>query len=250
MNKKQKLTALALALSLSTSGAYAAASGKPTSQFGFKGWPYRQSSICITPQPQASCTPVPTAQPTPVPTAQVTPIPTVQVTPVPTAAPTTQPTATPNATKAPQATQKPQATMAPPGNDDDYTTPSMSAQEEIALNLLNQDRIANGLPALKADPALCDIARLKSQDMHENGYFAHTSPTYGTPSDMLRSFGYSFVSVAENIAHHANVHKAQAAFMSSDGHRRNALGSQWSKVGIGVWTDSQGYVYVTQLFVR
>lgn len=86
--------------------------------------------------------------------------------------------------------------------------------------------------------------------MHENGYFAHTSPTYGSASDMLKAFGYSFTSVGENIAHHATVEKAQAAFMSSSGHRRNILGSQWSKVGIGVWTDSQGFVYVTQLFVR
>ena len=184
------------------------------------------------------------------PTAEPTKAPTAEPTKAPTAEPTIAPTATPNATKAPQATQKPQATTTPPANDDDYTTPSISAQEEIAFNLLNQDRIANGLPALKLDPALCDIARLKSQDMHEKGYFSHPSPTYGSPSEMLKMFGYSFTSVAENIAHHATVQKAQAAFMSSDGHRRNLLGSQWSKVGVGVWTDSQGYVYVTQLFVR
>ena len=49
---------------------------------------------------------------------------------------------------------------------------------------------------------------------------------------------------------HATVEKAQAAFMSSSRHRQNILGSQWTKVGIGVWEDSQGFVYVTQLFVR
>ncbi len=86
--------------------------------------------------------------------------------------------------------------------------------------------------------------------MNDNHYFGHTSPTYGSAFKMLTDFGYSFTSVAENIAHHATVEKSQAAFMSSDGHRRNLLGSQWSKVGIGVWTDSQGFVYVTQLFVR
>lgn len=110
--------------------------------------------------------------------------------------------------------------------------------------------MANGRSALVLDPALCEIARLKSKDMKENRYFAHTSPTYGSASQMLKTFGYSFTSVGENIAHHATVEKSQAAFMSSDGHRRNILGSQWSKVGIGVWTDDQGFVYVTQLFVR
>ena len=116
--------------------------------------------------------------------------------------------------------------------------------------MLNQDRIANGLAALTLDPVLCEIARAKSRDMNDKNYFSHTSPTYGTPSEMLEHFGYSFSSVGENIAHHATIEKAQAAFMSSTGHRRNILGSQWSKVGIGVWKDSQGFVYVTQLFVR
>ena len=123
-------------------------------------------------------------------------------------------------------------------------------QEENAFLLLNQDRIANGRSALTLDPALCEIARAKSRDMFENNYFAHTSPTYGSASQMLKHFGYVFTSVGENIAHHATVEKSQAAFMSSEGHRRNILGTQWSKVGIGVWKDSQGFVYVTQLFVR
>ena len=56
--------------------------------------------------------------------------------------------------------------------------------------------------------------------------------------------------MVENIAHHATVIKSQAAFMSSDGHRRNILGKNWNRVGIGVWQDAQGYVYVTQLFAR
>ena len=140
--------------------------------------------------------------------------------------------------------------MSPPTNEGDYTTGSVTAQEEIAFLLLNQDRNANGLASLQLDPVLCDLARMKSRDMHVNNYFSHTSPTYGSASQMLRSHGYSFTSVAENIAHHATVEKSQAAFMSSSGHRRNILGSQWSKVGIGVWKDSQGFVYVTQLFVR
>lgn len=240
MNKKQKLAALVLTLSLSTGSTALAYRGAPASQFGFKGWPYRQSSGCTFP----TATPCPTAAP--VPTAQPTAEPVV--TPVPTQKPTPKPTVVP--TQKPEATKKPVVATVPPSTDDDYTTPSISAQEEIALNLLNQDRAANGLPALKADPALSAIARTKSRDMHENYYFAHTSPTYGSASDMLKHFGYSFTSVGENIAHHATVEKSQAAFMSSTGHRRNILGSQWSKVGIGVWKDNQGFVYVTQLFVR
>lgn len=144
----------------------------------------------------------------------------------------------------------PSPTEVPPFTDEDYTTGSITAQEENAFLLLNQDRAANGRSALELDPALCDLARLKSRDMYLNHYFSHTSPTYGSAAQMLSAYGYAFTSVGENIAHHATVEKAQAAFMSSSGHRQNILGSQWTKVGIGVWEDSQGFVYVTQLFVR
>lgn len=104
--------------------------------------------------------------------------------------------------------------------------------------------------ALPLDAELSAIARKKSEDMRDQGYFSHTSPTYGKPADMLTSFGYAFTSVGENIAHHATVEKAQAAFLSSSGHRQNMMSSSWTKVGIGVCFDANGFVYVTQLFVR
>lgn len=229
MNGKRKLMALLLTFCL-LAHATALAGGAPSSQFGFKGWPYRQNNSCtaICPSATPPVTPAPTEVPTPQPT----------MTPVPTEVPTPEPTVTPSETEV------------PPFTDEDYTTGSITAQEENAFLLLNQDRAANGRSALELDPALCDLARLKSRDMYLNNYFSHTSPTYGSAAQMLSTYGYSFTSVGENIAHHATVEKAQAAFMSSSGHRQNILGSQWTKVGIGVWEDSQGFVYVTQLFVR
>ena len=229
MNGKRKLMALLLTFCL-LAHATSLAGGAPSSQFGFKGWPYRQNNSCtaICPSATPPVTPAPTEVPTPEPT----------VTPAPTKVPTPEPTVTPSETEV------------PPFTDEDYTTGSITAQEENAFLLLNQDRAANGRSALELDPALCDLARLKSRDMYLNNYFSHTSPTYGSAAQMLSTYGYSFTSVGENIAHHATVEKAQAAFMSSSGHRQNILGSQWTKVGIGVWEDSQGFVYVTQLFVR
>ena len=241
MNGKRNLTALLLTLCLFTHAA-ALASGAPTSQFGFKGWPYRQSDSCAVTICPKKTPPAPTEVPTPEPT--VTPAPTATSTPIP----TTTPAAT--ATSTPKPTPTPAPTEVPPFTDEDYTTGSITAQEENAFLLLNQDRAANGRSALELDPALCDLARLKSRDMYLNHYFSHTSPTYGSAAQMLSAYGYAFTSVGENIAHHATVEKAQAAFMSSSGHRQNILGSQWTKVGIGVWEDSQGFVYVAQLFVR
>lgn len=249
----KRYTCLALVLFLSLFACIALADGTPTSQFGFHGWPYRQTPACqrtcsfgcnqctadrdclscgycqsvrATARPMA--TPARTAVPTPAATAR-------PQTPAPTKAPTPRPTAT--------ASPRPTSTA-------DYTTDSSTVQEQKALNLLNQERAANGLPALTLDSELSRIARIKSCDMRDTHYFSHTSPTYGNAAAMLTSFGYSFNGVGENIAHHAMVDKAQAAFMSSTGHRTNILGSQWTKVGIGVCQDSNGFVYVTQLFVR
>ena len=227
----QKRTALLVLTALLATEGIALAEAT-TSQFGFEGWPYRNESGCDFP----TSTPVSTTSPT----VDATQAPTITTSPnenddcgnegttLPPAA-TTQPTVAP--------TQAPTVTPAPtrvPSMDEDYTTDMLSMQEQNAWNLLNADRAANGLPALPLDAELSAIARKKSEDMRDQGYFSHTSPT----------------SVGENIAHHATVEKAQAAFLSSSGHRQNMMSSSWTKVGIGVCFDANGFVYVTQLFVR
>ena len=153
---------------------------------------------------------------------------------------------------APASTPRPSTSDVPRSSPStgDYTTLSSTAQEQKLLNLLNEDRTRNGLPALSEDSELSALARAKSQDMLENGYFAHESPTLGNAAAMLDSSGYAYQGVGENIAHHASVEKADAAFLSSPGHRANVMGSQWEKVGIGVAEDENGFVYVTELFVR
>lgn len=131
-----------------------------------------------------------------------------------------------------------------------YTIGSISAQEQIAYNFINQERSAASLGALTLDPALCRLARMKSQDMLDNRYFAHESPTYGNVRTMLKNAGYSFQGAGENIARYGTLEKAHAGLMSSPGHRRNILSSAWTKVGVGVVTDKNGFIYLTQIFAR
>ena len=131
-----------------------------------------------------------------------------------------------------------------------YTTASVSVQEQSAGNLVNSDRSAYSLAPLALDSALCRIARLKSEDMRDNHYFAHTSPTYGDMRSMLTKMGYSYAAAGENIAHHATIEKAQAALISSSGHRRNILSTGYTKFGVGIALDANGYVYLTQIFCR
>lgn len=216
MNKKHRVFLCTLVATIAT----AAAEGFPTSQFGHHDWYRPSGSVC-----DAGSTEMPSN--------------TDAVTATATPQPTSSTTTVPEATKTPV-----------PSTGDDYTTALTQVQEENMLNLLNQERILQGLSPLTLDPALSQIARVKSNDMKTNHYFAHESPTYGRVSEMLQSFGYTFTSAGENIAHHATTEKAHAAFMSSDGHRRNILSSAWQKVGIGIVYDANGYVYVTQIFVR
>ena len=194
-------------------------------------------TVYQTAQPKAG-NPCPTACPTARPTqaaasGQHT---TLTQNPVSYSAPTAKPTARP--------------TQAPAVSTGDYTTFDATMQEQILLNLVNQDRAKNGLAPLALDPELSDLARLKSNDMSANNYFAHESPTYGNAAQMLDAFNYDYKGLGENIAHYGSVEKAEAAFMSSEGHRRNILGSQWDKVGIGIVYDKDGHLYVTQLFAR
>ena len=131
-----------------------------------------------------------------------------------------------------------------------FAASALTDQEYTLHRLLNEDRARYGLNPLILDEELSRIARIKSQDMVTNRYFAHLSPTYGNVRSMLSSFGVSYLSAGENIARSRSVQHSNAAFISSEGHRRNMLSKSYTHVGIGVVTDPNGFVTVTEIFVR
>ncbi len=156
----------------------------------------------------------------------------------------------PTPTEAPASpAPKPDETPKPPDGGN-YTPGSLTSQEQSLYEAINEEREKNGLAALPLDTELSALAREKSADMVANHYFAHESPTLGHASDMLDNAGYDYTSVGENIARSASVEKGHAALMSSTDHRRNILGSQWKRVGVGIVNDANGYPYITELFVR
>lgn len=129
------------------------------------------------------------------------------------------------------------------------TSTSLSSDELETFNLINQQRINNGLPALKIDEEVQRVARIKAQDMVDNNYFAHNSPTYGTPFNMLKNFGISYKTAGENIAGNSNNNSAVTAWMNSSGHRANILNNSYNYTGIGVVTSPKyGKIYV-QMFI-
>ena len=134
-------------------------------------------------------------------------------------------------------------------NQTTTTTTSMNADEKEVFNLINQQRINNGLPALKNDDEVQRVARIKAQDMVDNNYFSHTSPTYGSPFDMLKSFKITYNSAGENIAGNSSNSGAVNAWMNSSGHKANILNSSFNYTGIGVVSSPRyGKIYV-QMFI-
>ncbi|MDQ0973783.1 putative YkwD family protein [Neobacillus niacini] len=127
------------------------------------------------------------------------------------------------------------------------TTSTLSAYEQKVVDLTNQERTKNGLPALKVDLTLSKMAREKSRDMSANGYFSHTSPTYGSPFDMMKKYGISYRYAGENIAMGQRTpEEVVKAWMNSEGHRKNILSPNFNYIGVG--HVSQGN-YWTQEFI-
>ena len=127
------------------------------------------------------------------------------------------------------------------------TDEAVTAYEQEVIRLVNEVRVQNGLKTLTYDWELSRVARYKSQDMKDNRYFAHTSPVYGTPGEMVRNFGISYKSVGENIARGYKTPQAVVdGWMNSSGHRANILNAKYTRIGVGYVPDGH---YWTQMFI-
>ena len=132
----------------------------------------------------------------------------------------------------------------PPTSGNELTT-----DEKETFDLINAERTAAGLPALKIDEELQNVARVKAQDMVTNNYFSHTSPTYGSPFDMMKSFDIKYKAAGENIAGNSSNSGAVKAWMNSSGHKANILNSNYNYTGLAVVKSSKyGKIYV-QMFI-
>ena len=134
----------------------------------------------------------------------------------------------------------------PPTQPETAVTAQRAFELEV-VRLVNVIRAEYGLSALVENIALSDGARAKSRDMAQNGYFDHNSPTYGSPFDMMRSFGFSYRAAGENIAKgYASAQTVVDAWMASSGHRENILSTQYTEIGVGFIADGN---HCTQWFL-
>ena len=123
----------------------------------------------------------------------------------------------------------------------------VTSEMQEVVNLTNNERAKAGLQALQIDTKLTQSAQAKSQDMKNKNYFSHTSPTYGSPFDQMKSFGVSYKSAAENIAMgQRTAAEVVDGWMKSPGHKANIMNASYTHIGVGL-SDS-GY-YWTQQFI-
>lgn len=124
---------------------------------------------------------------------------------------------------------------------------TVSSYEQKVIDLVNEIRVQNGLKKFTASWELSRVARYKSQDMKDNKYFSHTSPTYGSPFNMIKNFGIPFKTAGENIAYGYSTPQAVVnGWMSSEGHRKNILNPNFTQIGVGYVASGH---YWTQMFI-
>lgn len=127
------------------------------------------------------------------------------------------------------------------------TDTAVTNYEAKVIELVNNIRTSYGLKPLKANWELSRVARYKSQDMADRKYFSHTSPTYGSPFDMMKNFGITYRSAGENIAMGYKTPEAVVnGWMNSSGHRANILNSSFTEIGVGYVAGGN---YWTQMFI-
>jgi uncharacterized protein YkwD len=120
--------------------------------------------------------------------------------------------------------------------------------EAQMLQMVNEERQKEGLPALKADPEMREVARAHSRDMFARSYFSHINPEGKTPAERARNAGVRFLTAGENLALAPTLKLAHNGLMNSPGHRANILHKSFGRVGIGILEGGRHGLMVTQNF--
>ncbi|MEN8908232.1 MAG: CAP domain-containing protein [Clostridiales bacterium] len=154
-----------------------------------------------------------------------------------------------------QTTPKPTSTTKPTitdGSTDSDTSLALGITEDdkILLDLVNEARANVGAQELSFDMPAMEVAEIKAQNMNEKNYFDHTSPTYGSPFDMLAKFRVNYSTAGENIAAgQSDVKSAFVSWMNSEGHRENIENKSFNMVGFGIAPHPQYNICYVQIFI-
>jgi len=123
----------------------------------------------------------------------------------------------------------------------------ITPQEAEILDLTNKERIDAGLKPLKINSHLMEVARLHSTNMAREHNLSHT--VNGSFETRIEQSGYPYRDVGENIAQaQLSAFDVIHMWMTSEGHRKNILNSNFDEIGIGIAVSTNGDTYYTQVF--
>jgi hypothetical protein len=120
--------------------------------------------------------------------------------------------------------------------------PDLPRVEQHIVEMTNQVRAEQKLPALKVNGMLAKAARAFAQKVATSGTFSHTADGR-TPAQRAENAGYKHCDIAENLAMDQDAHgfdtgalalQAVAGWMISPPHRANILRGSVSEIGVGV----------------
>lgn len=158
-------------------------------------------------------------------------------------------------------TQKPVTKPQPeqPSTPDKPSTPSNGTSNDSSssadkstfasqvVDLVNQERAKAGLKPLTVHEKLTSMALDKAKDMSNNNYFSHTSPTYGSPFDMMKQYGISYKYAGENIAKGQRTpEEVMNSWMNSEGHRKNIMSPNFTMIGVGYYNGYWVQEFISQ----
>jgi hypothetical protein len=114
------------------------------------------------------------------------------------------------------------------GESQDFSSTSL-------LSDTNKDRQLDHEGTLSVNENLANAAQAKAEDMVNNNYWSHTSPSGATPWSFISNSGYQYQSAGENLAYGFNSSAAvEKAWMNSPEHKANILDGSYKDVGFGV----------------
>ena len=126
--------------------------------------------------------------------------------------------------------------------------------ENAVAALINNYRTSSGLNAIAYEPTLTYIAKLRSADLMDRGYFSHYTPEGTTVFDLMKANGITAKIRGENLgqAMPAGIGSPEAflgAWQNSPSHNANMLRAGYKYIGVGM-VDNGDRIVVTTVFTN
>ena len=109
------------------------------------------------------------------------------------------------------------------------------------LELINEERAADGLQPLERLGVLVEGARDQAQAIFEAGYLFHNPDLAGVTT--------GWYALGENVGYGPTVIALHDAFMASPGHRANVMKDTYNYAGVGVIVDESQVIWVAVVFM-